>query len=261
MSRTDSPIISRKIKGATDIPLHFHGPALESGPLPALFYFALAADESLEIDPYNQPVQFLHRHPIRVFSMTLPGHGPGFDKTVGVEYWLQQLLEGNDVISPFLDAVKTEIEHLVAKGWIDKRHIAVAGLSRGAFIALHAAARTELVTAVLGYSPLIEATYYRQHFAGKSALIESLALSHLYPQLIGKKIRLYIGNRDVLVGTENAFRFVSDLTELSYTHKVRTPPVELIIFPSIGHKGHGTPPSIFKEGSDWIQTTLTGPPS
>ena len=52
----------------------FVGPSLEKGPLPTLIYFALSAEDSLQCDPFNRPVQFLEGLPLRIFSITLPGH-------------------------------------------------------------------------------------------------------------------------------------------------------------------------------------------
>ena len=51
----------------------FVGPPLEEGPFPTLIYFALSAEDSLQCDPFNQPVQFLEGLPLRIFSITLPG--------------------------------------------------------------------------------------------------------------------------------------------------------------------------------------------
>jgi hypothetical protein len=38
--------------------------------------------------------------------------------------------------------------------------------------------------------------------------------------------------------------------------KTRVAQVELLIYPSIGQMGHGTPPEIFKQGADWIASHL-----
>jgi len=62
-----------------------------------------------------------------------------------------------------------------------------------------------------------------------------------------------IGNYDTRVGTEKCFQTIQELTEASIEAGIRTPPVELIIGPSIGHKGHGTPPERFKAGIDWLR--------
>ena len=45
------------------------GPDLDAGPLPGLFYLALAAHESLGVDPYNQPTAYLSSLPMRIFTI------------------------------------------------------------------------------------------------------------------------------------------------------------------------------------------------
>ena len=47
------------INGPNSISIYHVGPPLELGPLPTFFYFALSGEESLTLNPYNQPVSFL----------------------------------------------------------------------------------------------------------------------------------------------------------------------------------------------------------
>ena len=86
---------------------------------------------------------------------------------------------------------------------------------------------------------------------------EKQALIHLVEQLVGKNLFFFIGNRDKRVGTRECYQFIEALTEASYAHGLRSPPVQLKIYPSIGHKGHGTPPEIFRAGSTWLANILT----
>jgi esterase FrsA len=58
------------------------------------------------------------------------------------------------------------------------------------------------------------------------------------------------------VGTESCFQFISELSETAYQQKISSSPIELIIGPSMGHKGHGTPPEVFKDGAAWIRRKL-----
>ncbi|MEK7340133.1 MAG: hypothetical protein AABZ92_05425, partial [Verrucomicrobiota bacterium] len=54
---------------ASDIQLEYLGPSVDLGPLPAVFYFALSARDSLLLDPFNQPAVYLSQFPLRIFSI------------------------------------------------------------------------------------------------------------------------------------------------------------------------------------------------
>jgi predicted esterase len=248
------PFSCKQFAGAGGTPLFYTGPALEEGPLPGIFYFALAGDESLELDPFNQPVIHLHNSRLRVFSMTLPAHGPGFDKTVGVSVWIEKLHQGTDLLTPFFQEVIKQIDFLISSHIIDPEHLGVAGLSRGVFIAAHVAALVPRVKAILGFAPLTNLTHYKERLeTGKEEILHAFDLRHLTPQLFNRNLRFYMGNHDVLVGTSTCFHFVNELVAEAVKNKIRSPQVELNIFPSIGFKGHGTPPHLFAEGADWIR--------
>lgn len=229
----------------------FKGPPLEEGPLPALFYFALSDDESLNLNPFNQPVEFLKNERIRIFSLTIPGHGPNLDPTKAITYWNDLYDQGLDPLSPFFAKAAQTIEKLGADNVLSK--VAVAGLSRGAFCALHIAARTPLIRTILGFAPLTDLNY-AQEFAGHAPA--HLDLAPLIPKLCDRTIRFYIGNRDVRTGSENCFHLVRDLANEAYEQRIRSAPIEMIVGPSIGHKGHGTSPDVFKHGVSWLLEQL-----
>lgn len=232
------------------VPL-FKGPPLEEGPLPTLFYFALSDDESLNLDPFNQLVEFLKNEPIRIFSLTIPGHGPDLDPTKAISRWKELYDQGLDPLSPFFAKAAQTIEQLAAQNILSK--VAVAGLSRGAFCALHIAARTPLIRTVLGFAPLTDLNYL-QEFAGFTP--RYLSLEPLIPKLCDRTIRFYIGNRDTRTGSENCFHLVRDLANEAYEQRIRSSPIEMIVGPSIGHKGHGTSPEVFKNGATWLKEQL-----
>ena len=220
----------------------FVGPPIEDGPLPALFYFALSAEDSLGQDPYNQPVQFLQGLPLRVFSITLPAHENNFPPEKAMNVWAKRIKGGEDLISPFIASVKRTVEKL-------KPHLtscAVAGLSRGAFIACHVAALCPEFTHILGYAPLTQLDY-----------APDLNLETLSSKLFNRKIRFYIGNHDTRVGTEHAFSLIHALANEANSNRIRNAPIEMIIGPSIGYQGHGTSPRVFQAGVDWLKKELS----
>lgn len=232
----------------SELEILFIGPPLEEGPLPALFYFALSAKDSLQKDPFNQPVQFLVDFPLRVFSITLPAHENNLPPENAIHVWAKKMNHGENILSTFINQVSQEISDL--SPYIAKGKWGVAGLSRGAFIACHVAAKCPEVTHILGFAPLTRLTHNKE-FSGEEA--ESLALEALVPKIYNRKIRFYIGNHDTRVGTEHAFSFIHALAEEAHKHRIRSSPIELIIRPSIGYQGHGTSFDTFKDGAKWIR--------
>ncbi len=240
-----------------NLEMGFSGPPLEEGALPALFYFALSAKDSLTLDPYNQPVAYLAKKRLRVFSITLPFHEPPLDPQHALAGWSNAFAEGRDILSPFIDAVVNVIAKISSHGYIHEGQIGVAGLSRGAFIASHIAARSPLIQHILGYAPLTKLSRARGFsLPGHHPAVAKYDVHHLISSLIGKNVRFHIGNRDVLVGTAACFSFIEQLAEASYQNKIRSPQAELIVFPSIGYQGHGTPKEIFEQGAEWMSQKL-----
>ncbi len=240
-----------------DLPGFYLGPPLEKGPLPAVFYLAISAQDSLTLDPFNQPVKKWLDYPLRIFSLTLPGHEPPRPPQEALQLWAQHLEKGEDLIGAFVDQLVQMTHSLIEKGWIDPKKIGLAGLSRGGFLATHAAARSPLFSTILGFAPLTSLRSCKEfsHLHHLS-YIDTLDLHHLYGQLINKKLRFYIGNHDERVETRRCYTFIEGLAETSYAQRIRSPQVELSIFPSIGHQGHGTPPYIFEQGAAWLADQL-----
>ncbi len=233
--------------------LTFIGPPLEQGVMPALFYFALSARDSLTKDPFNQPVQFLEGLPLRIFSMTLPGHEEGLPPENGIRVWAEQM----DLIPEFIDKAKNAVKELITKSIIPSDNLAVAGLSRGAFIAAHLAAVCPEFKTLLGFAPLTHLSETEEFKTlGLEESAKKLNLSHLIDKLYDRRIRFYVGNQDHRTGTKNAFAFIDQVSSYALEQRIRTSPIELRIGPSIGYLGHGTSPETFREGANWIKEAL-----
>ncbi|MGE5195862.1 MAG: alpha/beta hydrolase [Anaerolineae bacterium] len=241
-------------------PVFFTGPDLSLGPMPALFYFSLSGEESLCLEPYNSPISLLSSRLIRIFSLHLPGHEMSLEKAMGLAYWAQEIKAGNDVIAEFVGKLSIVVERLLQQDVLIPGKIAVAGLSRGAFIATHAAAAIKDLDPILGFAPLTDLRLSKEfQEIHHLPLLEALDLTQLVDPLIGRTLRFYIGNCDSLVGTDRCFRFIERLSQAAYHKRIRSPQVELFITPSIGHRGHGTSPEIFQSGSAWIAKMLEAP--
>lgn len=233
------------------------GPPLEEGPLPALFYFALSARDSLLLPPFNQPVVRLHTLPLRIFSFSLPGHENNLPPTEALHVWAHSLSAGINPLTCAIEKVITCVEQLLSQHALVAGSCALAGLSRGAFFATHVAAACPLFRYVLGFAPLTALGYTKEcHSLQDHPLVQALSLKTLAPQLTQVKLRYYIGNLDTRVGTRLCFDGIEHLSQQAAAQGVRSPTAELMIYPSVGREGHGTPPEIFNAGSDWIAQQL-----
>ncbi len=249
----EKPIIEI-IPSPNELEIFHTGPALSEGPLPTFFYFALSGKDSLSLDPFNQPVAFLQGSPIRVISFNVPYHGPGFSNTKAMELWGKDFKRGNDFLTPFFEAVQKNIDYLIDQDIVDSTQMAVGGLSRGGFIATHVAARDPRINTILGYAPLTKfGTMIKYEDAGPDSMARKFDLTTTIDKIVGKRLRFYIGNRDIRVGTHLCFEFIHELAETSFQDGHRSPTVEMLVGPSIGHKGHGTSPDVFKDGVLWLQ--------
>ncbi|MFN0065989.1 MAG: hypothetical protein ACKVOH_07115 [Chlamydiales bacterium] len=235
------------------LPLDFIGPPLEKGRLPTFIYFSISAHESLHLEPYCQPAQMLSHEGIRVFSMTLPAHGPGFDKITAISQWGEAMRKGIDLIAPFLEKAEKTIHWLSEQNIVSS--LAIGGLSRGAFFATHLAARIKAIKTLVGFAPLVKLSTARG--------FEKVEKSTLYDleNLTGKlthldHVRFYIGNRDTLVDTDAVYHFIRALAESAYEKRVRSCQSELTISHAIGREGHGTSTAIFRQGADFIKHCL-----
>lgn len=236
------------------------GPPLEKGPLPALFYFSLSAKDSLTLAPFNTPITYLNHFldsKLRIFSMTIPGHEHNLPKEKAIEYWIQKIKDGIDPILPFIKQVCDVIDYLLNQEIITQDKLILSGLSRGSYIATLVAATHKACNTVLGFSPLIQLNAAKElEDLIHSPLLKSLNTFTYLENLIHTKIRYYIGNRDTRVGTAFAFKLITDLANLAHEERARDGSFELILYPSTGFMGHGTPDRIFKEGCLWIEQEL-----
>lgn len=216
------------------------GPDLEAGPLPAFVYFSLTAEESLTLEPYNSPVVAMEDPRLRIFSFTLPAHGPGLDPNAAMESWAEDPAQ----LEPFVKKTADQIQTLCDAGWIGKP-LGLGGLSRGGLIATWLAALLPQAQAVLGFAPVTE-------FHGISLKERIPQLTHL------RALRFYMGNRDTRVSTDHCYAFIRAFADTIHAQRLRQLAVEMRITQSIGRDGHGTAPETFAEGALWMKHQLLG---
>jgi dienelactone hydrolase len=235
---------------SSDVEVLHIGPSLEKGRLPSVIYFALSGQESLELDPYNQPALYLAENGIRVFSLNLPAHGPDLNAIDAINVWKRSFEEGNDLLAPFLEKVLFALDTLLHKGLIVREKIGLMGLSRGGLIAGLVAAKYE-IRAMVSFAPMTQLP-----FVGENPKAQAYNLSNSIDVLCEKTIRFYIGNRDTRVSTDACYVLCRKLADAAFEKGLRTPPIEFIMTPSIGHMGHGTSKETFEAGAQWLGKTL-----
>lgn len=238
-----------------NLELGYVGPDLDEGTYPAVFYFALSAKDSLTIDPYCQPVQAIDLKKCCVFSITLPEHEASKSPHAAIGLWVENIVQGNDLLMPFFKQIAHVITDLIEKTIIDPNQFGLMGLSRGAFVACHVAAQLPIPVTIVGFSPLTRLSRVRE-LSTSPASIEALDLQHVIPHLLQSKIRFFIGNHDTRVSTLSCAEFITHLAHQAFEVGIKSPPIELAIFPSIGYMGHGTPKSIFELGAHWLMREL-----
>jgi predicted esterase len=225
----------------------------EKKALPSIFYFALTGKQSCTLSPINQPVAFLSTHSVRIFSWSLFAHQEEVDPKESMKQWASAIEQKNNFIEAFITKSKYNLSKLIDDGWVDSSKIAVSGLSRGAFLGTHWAANDSRISVVVGYSPLVSLNALTTFPSLKTnSLAKQLNLINSAPKLIHKKICFYMGNRDQRVSTEESTKLVKEISNQAYQKRIRSPQVSLMITPSIGYLGHGTSPSSFYSGTQFI---------
>lgn len=241
------------LNAGSGVTLYHTGPALNHGPLPAVFYFALSGPDSLTLDPFNQPVQFLLGQKIRIFSLTLPGHENSLPATQAIQLWAEDIARGIDCLGNFLEQAEIAFHFALTQQLIDPNKCAAAGLSRGGFLAAHFAARLEKIRFLLAFAPITKLQSAKEFAEYRDdPRVTRWDLEHTASFLYHRHVRLYIGNCDTRVGTRSCFNFAESLVNQAVEKKIRSPQIELFITPSIGQMGHGTSPEIFRRGADWL---------
>lgn len=234
--------------------IRYIGPHSSEGPLPAVFYFVLSAEESLMLDPFNQPAQALLPFPLRIFSITIPCHEEPYEKEEAMTYWREAALEGNDLLTPFFSQVSHVVKQLFAENIVTK--CGFMGLSRGGFVALHIAALLEEIEFLSLFAPMTDLQAIVEFSDLPSSFLDRFSPVNVAKSLAKKRVRISMGNADKRVGTKSAITFFQHLCQSAVDEGIRLPNHELHVVPSIGYRGHGTDQKQFIEGALWLKDLL-----
>jgi esterase FrsA len=231
-----------------DLNFLYFGPDLFWGPMPTVVYFTIDAHSSLAVDPFNQPIVPMMNHSMRVFSIDLPEHGSDLDPHTALERWAKHYQKGTPLVERFIEKLTRFLDYLHQQTLIDHR-LGVMGLSRGAFIAAHLAHASKRVKHLVGFSPLTDLSKVKEFQQLPTLPDLPPAIGDLKNTFAECSFKIFIGNQDTRVSTHRALGTVLSLADEAAACGIKSPPIEGVIYPSIGHMGHGTPPHIFEAGS------------
>ncbi len=228
-------------------------------PAPTLFVFAADRVGALESDEFNACGKVLQRTVgCLCVSLDMPAHGD--DRVAGtpsgLDGWRYRLDRKQDIVTPLLLQTKAVLDYLIREGWTDARRVAIAGNSRGGYMALQAAGAEPRFGAVALFSPVTELTVLKE-FKGlpDQPLAQSAAVPHLVEHLAGRPIWICIGNADPRVGTRQAIAFYLALVAAAQ-HAGRPAPAELHVMES---EGHHTPAAASDLAAAWLGEKLSAP--
>lgn len=233
-------------------------------PAPTLFVFGLDFRSALAREA-NVAGSILAGHGFLSVSLDVPCHGadarPG--EPEGLSGWRARLEKGENFVSAFVSQVSAVREYLIREGYSDPARIAVAGTSRGGFVALHYAAADPAVRCAVGFAPvtdLLELSEFKGFLQPDAA--RRLSLSNVAGKLADRSVWITIGHRDVRVGTDAAVDFTRSVMDANLAWKKKTglqvsgrwtdARVQLVLVPSEGSTGHYVHSTAHAEAAAWL---------
>lgn len=209
----------------------------KGGPAPLLLVFAAHIEQTLGEEPYVGSGRLLLEHGFVCAALDLPCHGEDqrAGETNALEGWRRRMEKGESVIPAFASRVSQLLDHLVASGVADPGRVAAAGISRGGFVAFHAAAADPRIRAISAFGTVSNLTNLRE-FHGMEAdpSVSSLSLIRQAPRLVDRSIWVHISNNDERVGTSSAVAAIMQIVEEAKSQKKHAD-VELHISSVAGH--------------------------
>lgn len=132
-----------------------------TAPRPTILVFAVDAVTTLQTGQrYSDVADLLIPQGWLAVSTDLPAHGAdvraGESPTTALTSWAKRFESGENIVPPFVAKVSAILDGLIAAKWTDPNRIAVMGVSRGGFLAMHVAATDSRVDLALGIVPVTD---------------------------------------------------------------------------------------------------------
>ncbi|MGB7160334.1 MAG: alpha/beta fold hydrolase [Tepidisphaeraceae bacterium] len=190
-------------------------------------------------------------------SIDLPSHGAqakkGFSGLVG---WGKRAAAGEDFVAEFNERMKKVIDHLIEQKMTDPDKIVATGTSRGGFLAVRYAAFDKRVKAAVAYAPVTDLRKLKEFDVAKDVTsVDAMSLDAQIPELVGKPVLIFIGDRDDRVDTDSAIGFARKLSAAAVKAEVPSQ-VELHVLSE--PRGHSLPPGVEVPAARWIYRVLEG---
>lgn len=161
---------------------------------------------------------------------------PGDPSSLGG--WAVHCKRGPDFVKPYVERCRDVLDHLIAEGFTDPQRVAVQGISRGGFCALHFAAAEPRIKAVVGIAPVTNPLALQEFEGVTPAQVAHISLDQHLDKLAGRAVWISIGNTDERVSTDDCIGFTRRL--VAATRKLRPEltlvPVHLTVSTSLGHR-------------------------
>jgi len=178
-------------------------------------------------------------------SIDLPAHGT--DGTGTLNEWADRIRTGDDLIGEFIIQLRLYLAYLIEHHYTDPNRIALVGVSRGAFLALHAAAQGVGTQAVAVMPVVTLASLMEFADLQNDSYVERSHLSHAVWGLYRHPIYVVAGVTDPRVNTGETINFWRNMTVVG-----PSPNMTLLLAPSsVGHM-LDEPQTRYAETATWI---------
>jgi esterase FrsA len=230
-------------------------------PAPLLVILGGEARQTAEGETTNRVGSLLLGHGVLSASLDIPGYGADHrdGEPPGLRGWRARLDRREDLLSGFKARLGAMLDFLVAEGYADAGRLAVAGVSRGGFVALHAAAADARLGRVVAFAPVTDLLALSE-FRGMTDPDPARALDvmRLAETLAKRPVLVSIGHSDERVGSRHAIDFGLRLMELSplamgpMSHFWSSDEVKLVVTLSQGAGGHSSYQTAHDEAAEWL---------
>lgn len=221
-------------------------------PAPTLFLFANSAAGTLSNEYYIQCGAQLRRKGYLCVSLDLPCHGNDRHprEEEGLVGWQQRLDAGEDLVGDFSSSATDVLTYLIDSGQADPDRIAVCGTSRGAFMAMHWAARDKRVKCIVAIAPITKLDVVEEfHSMRHPGSADSASTHNLVDQLVGRNMWIVIGDCDERIDTDSTIAFARKISAAAAKRRIASC-VDLHVL--CDPRGHSVPASVAGLSAAWI---------
>jgi dienelactone hydrolase len=221
-----------------------------------LLTFATDRNTSLTTRPYCLSAEYFLANGHRAASFDLPAHGDRVDQYGGqISGMRNAFVAGVDPFAMFAEDGKAVIDECIHRGLATAGRIAIAGTSRGGYMALRLLAADSRIAAGAGYAPVTDWRDLTEFAEDKSSDgVAGLRLSNFVSGMAKKHVFVAIGRTDTRVSTKSCEQFVAALkaaiADASQAEK-------LVSFQLTDDPGHTLGPKWYGMGREFLLKSLT----